>query len=220
MNGPATVNGPAARLTCASVAPQVEARAGQPNKILHGWMKNGMTDSMSMRTPDLRTMTRGMLRWQMTEKERQLHLDNFVELLVFVCLHGHVPDKEFFNGGFPANTNHAGEEVPRLAGISQERCQRAKTLSHEHQVKLRADLVEEKMASERKKQEEANAGVATGCWQATPAAKKGNGCPCCGMVSDTHAKGWSHSDTQLWATLPCMHHPGIKTLLEGKRHED
>jgi hypothetical protein len=76
-----------------------------------------------------------------------------------LCLHGHVPDKEFVDQGFPANTNHAGEEAPRLAGISQEHCQRAKMLSHEHQVKLRADLVEEKVTSERKKQEEANAGV-------------------------------------------------------------
>jgi hypothetical protein len=78
---------------------------------------------------------------------------------MLVYLHGHVPDKEFIDRGFPADTNCAGEEEPRLAGISQERCQRAKMLSHEHQVKLRADLVKEKAASERKKQEEANAGI-------------------------------------------------------------
>jgi hypothetical protein len=62
----------AAYIDCMSVAPQVEAHAGQPKKILHGFIKNGMADSMSMRTPELRTMTQGMLRGQVTEKECQL----------------------------------------------------------------------------------------------------------------------------------------------------
>ena len=112
-----------------------------------------------MRTPDLRTMIRGTLRRQVTEKEYQLCLDNFVPLLQFVYLHGHVPDTEFLARGFPPDTNYAGEDVHRLAGISQEHCQRAKILSHEYQVKLRTDLVLEKMAKERKKQEEANANI-------------------------------------------------------------
>jgi hypothetical protein len=49
----------------------------------------------------------------------------------------------------------------------QERCQRANALSHEHQAKLRADLAEEKMATERKKQKQ----VTTGHWLTTSAAK-------------------------------------------------
>jgi hypothetical protein len=142
-----------------SIAPQVEAHAGQAGNIVHGWIKNGMIDSISMRTPDLRTMIRGTLRRLLTEEEYQLCLDNFVELLILLLKNGHLPDKEFLDRGFPPDTNYKGEAVPRLAGISQEHCQRAKILSHEHQVKLRADLVEEKMAIVRKKQEEANASI-------------------------------------------------------------
>jgi hypothetical protein len=94
-----------------------------------------------------------------TQEEYQLCLNNFVELLKIVYLNCHVTDKEFLDRGFPADTNVLGEEVHRLAGISQEHCQRAKILSHEYQVKLRADLIEEKMVMERKKQEEANASI-------------------------------------------------------------
>ena len=38
----------AAYIYCLSVAPQVEAHAGQTDKIHHGWIKNGMIDSVSM----------------------------------------------------------------------------------------------------------------------------------------------------------------------------
>ena len=79
-------------------------------------------------------MIRGTLRRQVTEKEYQLCLDNFVPLLHYVYLHGHVPDKEFLARGFPPDANYAGEDVHSLAGITQEHCQCAKILSHEYQV--------------------------------------------------------------------------------------
>jgi len=94
-----------------------------------------------------------------TDTEYQLCLNNFVPLLNLIYLHGHVPDDEFLSRGFPADVNNAGEEVHRLAGITQEHCRRAKILSHQYQVKLRADLVEEKLAEENRKQEEANVSI-------------------------------------------------------------
>jgi hypothetical protein len=105
--------------------------AGQADEILHGWIKTGMIDSISMRTPDLRTLIRGTLCRPLTEEECQLCLDNFEELLMSLLKNGHLPDKEFLDRGFPPDTNCKGEDVHRLARISQERFQRAKTLSHD-----------------------------------------------------------------------------------------
>jgi hypothetical protein len=95
----------------------------------------------------------------LTKEEHQLCKDHFPALLKLVCLNGHVPDQEFLDRGFSPDTNCAGEEAPRLAGVSQEHCQQAKILSHEQQVKVWAELMDEKMATKQKKQEEANAGV-------------------------------------------------------------
>jgi hypothetical protein len=92
----------------------------------------------------------------LTDEERQVCLDNFVKLPTLLLKNGHLLNEEFLDRGFPPDTNYKEEEeVHELARISQEHCQQAKTLSHEHQVRLRADLVEEKMATVRKKQEEA-----------------------------------------------------------------
>ena len=75
-----------------------------------------------MRTPaDLRTVIQGTLCRQVTEKEINCSLDDFVQLLNLVRLHGHVPNEEFLAQGFPADTiNHAGEKVHRLAGVSHK----------------------------------------------------------------------------------------------------
>jgi hypothetical protein len=81
-----------AHIDCLSIAPHVEARAGQANEILHGWIKNGVIDSISMRTPDLRKMIQ-----RLTKEECQPCLDNFVELLMSLLKNGHLPDKEFLD---------------------------------------------------------------------------------------------------------------------------
>ena len=77
--------------------------------IMERWIKNEMTGSTSMKTPALsRIMIWGTaVCRQVTEKEYQLCLYNFVPLLNLIYLHGHVlSDKEFLPGGFPAaNTN-------------------------------------------------------------------------------------------------------------------
>ena len=64
---------------------------------------------------------------------------------------GHVNDVEFEHLGFPMDEDVDSKKVRRDSGINQENRQRAKVLTHSHQVDLRAQVQDEMREKLKKK---------------------------------------------------------------------
>ncbi|CAB9531566.1 unknown protein [Seminavis robusta] len=80
-----------------------------------------------------------------------LFKDNLPRLVQEVYDKGHVEETVFDELKFQVDKNYEEEEVLKQQGISQEQMQRAKCLTHEHQVELRAaKLVEAKAKAKQK----------------------------------------------------------------------
>lgn len=73
-------------------------------------------------------------------------------LLLPTIEHGHVPDTKLEELGFPVDRDMDGTEVRRDATITQEARQRAKNLTHVHQVELRKERQEQIQAELTRKQ--------------------------------------------------------------------
>ena len=64
---------------------------------------------------------------------------------------GHVDDYEFERLGFQMDEDVDARKVRRDSGINQENRQRAKVLTHNHQVELRAQIQDEMRQKLKKK---------------------------------------------------------------------
>ena len=73
---------------------------------------------------------------------------HFTNLYHMAVATGYIDDKELIARGFPVDLDMNGKEVERTAEISREAYQRAKCLSHEAQIMLRAKQMEEARAKE------------------------------------------------------------------------
>jgi hypothetical protein len=78
-----------------------------------------------------------MCRRPLGQAEVKLVRKEFVSLYKIAADNGHVPEFEYDDRGFAKDLNSAGEVVERLAGITNEKCQRAKVISHVKQRMLR-----------------------------------------------------------------------------------
>ena len=65
--------------------------------------------------------------------------------------HGHVPDGVFECHVFSVDSDENGKPARRPAGISQEHLQRAKSMSHNYQKKLRRERNDEMMRKQQNK---------------------------------------------------------------------
>jgi hypothetical protein len=65
----------------------------------------------------------------------------FPQLIQHQFNHGNIPDTVLEEIGFPKDQDMDGNEVQRNETITQESRQRAKCLTHKHQVSLRRNLI-------------------------------------------------------------------------------
>ena len=114
-----------------------------PENIIVGYVANGMLDKKMMRVPVLSTIVRTCKRIP----EPILHnliYETFPKLMNYAY-----PDMKYIGDpmlielGFPPDKRPNGEDFIRDKGISQEAQQRAKCLTGNAEVSLRAKLVEE-----------------------------------------------------------------------------
>ncbi len=56
---------------------------------------------------------------------------------------GRIPEDVFDDLGFPRDKDNNGHEVLRAVGISQESYQQSKCLTHEFQIDLRKELIDQ-----------------------------------------------------------------------------
>jgi hypothetical protein len=117
--------------------PEMLTKACTRENIVHGSTANGMLDQKKRRFPDFDNLL-GTCRKHPTVEEYKLCEDSFKELFEYQFMHGHVPDDKFDEFGFPQDEDPNGKKVRREATLSQETHQRAKCLSHKHQVELRS----------------------------------------------------------------------------------
>ena len=120
--------------------PQMSAQACTIKNINHGFRENGMSDGKYYRYPDFNKLL-ATCRLDPTVEEYELCKLKFSHLLKLYLKDGHVDDKVFEALGFPMDRDVAGEKVRRDASINMEARQRAKILTHQHQVELREERI-------------------------------------------------------------------------------
>jgi hypothetical protein len=130
--------------------PEMLTKACTRENIVHGSTANGMLDQKKRRFPGFDNLL-GTCRKHPTVEEYKLCEDSFKELFEYQFLHGHVPDDKFDEFGFPQDEDPDGNTVRREATLSQETHQRAKCLSHKHQVELRSLRRSEVESASRRK---------------------------------------------------------------------
>ena len=82
--------------------------------------------------------------WSTLPKEvYQSVLDNFTHLYRIMMEQRRIPEDLFDDMGFPRDKDINGHEVLTPAGISQERYQQSKCLTHEFQINLRKERIEQ-----------------------------------------------------------------------------
>ena len=82
--------------------------------------------------------------------------DNFKYLLEITNEEGHISEQHFDLCGFRPDIDINGNVVPRLATIMQESYQRAKNMTHEHQIERRHEHIRSNQAKGLQKKEAAN----------------------------------------------------------------
>ena len=110
-----------------------------------------MLDDETQTTPDFYKMI-STCRRQVRTDELQLCVSSFPTLLKHHLQHGHIPESLFDELGFDEDVDPANNVVRRDGGITKEPYQRAKTLSHEYQRRLRSELEEQAKAAAAKKE--------------------------------------------------------------------
>ncbi len=124
-----------------SVFPALATRAAMRTNIMHGGYQNGMIDEDKARYPVMNKVLSTCRQSIPNELYTKL-IDNFSYLYKTAVELGHIPEEVYDEIGFPMDSDVHGKEVQRMAGISQESYQRAKWLTHEHQISLRLERVE------------------------------------------------------------------------------
>ena len=113
------------------------AKAVTRNNIIHGFRANDMIDDTYKKFPDFKKIL-STCQKNPTENEHKLCVDSFSYLFNKYLEDGHVEDLVFKNLGFPMDEDVDQTKVRRDSEINQENRQRAKVLTHSHQVDLRA----------------------------------------------------------------------------------
>jgi hypothetical protein len=134
-----------------SCLPQMLTKAVSVNNLQKGFRENGMLSrNCYSQTPYAFPCFDSMLstcRKVMPIEIRNLCKEHFPTLVATAIKNGHVHEELYDNLGFPMDQDVEGNPVPKNQGISQEHRQRAKCLTHEHQVKLREKRLEAAMAA-------------------------------------------------------------------------
>ena len=128
-----------------SAFPQTSASALTPSNISHGFYENGMLSSESptkCAVPSFRNVL-ATCTATMPEEVVDLCEQHLSRLASEVSEHGHVPERAFNELKFPIDIDPEGNKVPKHQSISEEHRQRAKCLTHQHQVELRQARVEQ-----------------------------------------------------------------------------
>jgi hypothetical protein len=134
-----------------SSVPQILSQAATPANIRHGFVANGMADPKTKAFPDYDALL-ATCRKSPTISEYELTKKSFPKLIQHQFDHGHIPDTLLEDLGFPKDRDFDGKEVRRDATITQEARQRAKCLTHEHQMLLRKELILKRLATEKAKE--------------------------------------------------------------------
>ena len=134
-----------------SSVPKMTAKAVTRNNIIHGFKANGMIDEKYGKFPDFKKIL-STCQKNPTESEYKLCVDSFPYLFNKYLEDGHVDDHVFENLGFPMDEDVDARKVRRDSGINQENRQRAKVLTHNHQVELRAQI-QDKIRQKLKKKD-------------------------------------------------------------------
>ena len=85
----------------------------------------------------------GTYQSELPKEVYQTVIDNFTHLYRITMEQGRIPEDVFDDLGFPHNKDVYGHEVLRAAGISQESYQQSKCLTHEFQIDLCKEHVEQ-----------------------------------------------------------------------------
>ena len=133
-----------------SSLPEMTSKAVTRKNVIHGFKENGMIDAKCLSYPDFDKILT-TYRTDPTKEEYKLCGKSFPYLIEEFKQKGHIPDKTFEELGFPMDRSVDGSFVRRNADINQESKQRAKVLTHAHQVELReARLWEVRSETKRK----------------------------------------------------------------------
>ena len=121
-----------------SSVPEMTSKAVTRDNITHGFKENGMIDNKYLRYPDLNKIL-ATCRRDPTIDEYNNCIEHFPFLYNMYSRDGHVSDDVFEELGFPMDSDRNNKAVHRTADINQENRQRAKCLTHIHQVELREE---------------------------------------------------------------------------------
>ena len=130
-----------------SCIPDMTTKAAARENIVCGFIENGMIDRRHLRFPDFNKIL-STCRLDPTKKEYELCINSFPYLYKEYLKNGHVSDEVFENLGFPMDRDVDGTLISHNANISQECRQRAKCLTHDHQINIRMErisLIEEEI---------------------------------------------------------------------------
>ena len=119
-----------------SFVPAMTTKAAIYDNINCGFKENGMIDRKTNRYPDFNNIL-ATCRMNPTKEEYALCVNSFSYLFDICQKKGHVADDVFESLGFPMDRDVDGASIRRDATITQEPRQRAKCLTHHHQISQR-----------------------------------------------------------------------------------
>jgi hypothetical protein len=122
-----------------SSVPQILSQAATQSNIRHGFVSNGIADAKTMAFPDYDALL-ATCRKCPTDAEYKLTEESFPQLIQYQFEKGHIPEMVLEDLGFPKDRDLDEKEVRHDATITQEARQRAKCLTHKHQVLLREEM--------------------------------------------------------------------------------
>ncbi|KAL7552482.1 hypothetical protein ACHAWF_015738 [Thalassiosira exigua] len=138
-----------------TVLPQIATKACTVRNIQMGFLETGMIDEDKKRYPVFNKIL-ASCRQAITHDEYNNVLESFDDFLKVTDDVGRIPEEHFDLHAIRVDRDSKGNEVTRLAGISQEHLQRAKCLTHPFQVELRKERLKQIRWKERQKKEDAN----------------------------------------------------------------
>lgn len=111
--------------------PTILAVAAKPKNVINGFLANGQIDEKSYYWPDFNCIL-GTCKNEkvLTQDNVNLIIDNFQDLYLHQVNEGHITDEVFSRFDFPKDVDLKGNVVERNYGINNEKCHRAKSLSH------------------------------------------------------------------------------------------
>ena len=132
--------------------PHMMTKAFTPEKVRSSFIRNGMLDVESCFWPDLFGMIQTK-RGEIKDSELDLIITNFPKLFALMQKLGNIPESVYDELGFPPDFEEDEVGVDRNVGIEKEHMQRAKSLTHPEQIKIR-DKYKKERENKKNKQEE------------------------------------------------------------------